>query len=410
MWVAYGLDGVSVSEPENMVLTVTDSSPREYFDESQVTTDIGSGTRTYYVCPPRHVLPNSSISVEGGIWSRQPTYDANAHLHGSWTDVMSQNWNSGPQDSLLEADSGEGDPGYIPPIIGEPGSSDAWALPETEVGFYDQFVDFVYQLELPPHGAVVSIGTASKDVYEPDFSGAEPVVTVVQKPDFQYSIPISSDIGKYWVRCRVMRQDGEVANANIVADYLDAEGNHISRERFAVDSDVIEDLNADNDWHELSNAGSDIYGRPPSRARYLAWSVEFRTGAGDDDRAVVCVGAAHISWLNLDDYPVYRNPRSVVALVDWTDKYVTIDQRIALEKTRTSIRDRLPANVDYRILTSESVDEFLDVSTGPAVAEDGPLIGFADTRVEFGGDWRDDDDLPTGNDDITFDQRDFPTA
>lgn len=409
MWLAYGLKSARLTQPENMVLTVTDASPREYFDESVVTLDLGAGEQSYYVCPELHVLPNSSVSVRGGVWSRQPVFDANAHLHGAWCDVMSAGWNAGPQDSLFVAESGEGDPGYIGPVVGEPGSADTWAIPENEAPFYDQFTDFVYQIEVPANGSVAAFGSVTKSVWEPDYSGVTPVVEIVQKPDFQYSIPIESGVNKYWVRCRVMRQVGEVAAANIVADWLDSQGNHISRERFPVDSDVIDDLNADREWHELSNAESDIYGRPPPSARYMAWSVEFRTGDEDDERAVVCVGAAHISWLDLDEYPVYRNPRSVVALVDWTDEYVTIDQRIALEKTRTALRDRIPANVDYRILTSESADEFLDVAAGPALAEESPFVGFADTRVEFGGDWRDDEGDPTGNDDITFDQRDFPT-
>lgn len=99
-----------------------------------------------------------------------------------------------------------------------------------------------------------------------------------------------------------------------------------------MDEGTVDNLNTDHLWHELSNSVDNFHGQPPPGAFYLAWHIEFCTSSGDTAGAVVCAGAPHISWLDLDDYPTYRNPRSVVVLVDWADKHPTLDTRIALAK------------------------------------------------------------------------------
>lgn len=405
---AYGLRGTSVSLPENLVLSTTDASPLEVTDATQVTADIGSGSKTYAASPAGHILPNSSVTVTGAIWSRQPVYDVASFEHGMWTDTVTRDWAAGPQDSLIEESAAPGEDGHIPAVVGAPGSADVWAVSTEEAQFYDQLTDYVYQIKVQPAGVVASFGTVSKDFYEPNYTGSGPDVYIRQKPDFQYSIPISDKVNKYWVRCRVMRQSGTLQYAYIVVDWLNEGGHQISRERFSVDEGTVDDLNTDHLWHELSNSVDDSHGQPPPGAFYLAWHIEFCTSSGDTAGAVVCAGAPHISWLDLDDYPTYRNPRSVVVLVDWADKHPTLDTRIALAKATVSIRDRLPANVDYRFLTSDAAAEFEAVSAGPPDRELLPYITFSDPRIEFGGDWRDAAGDPTGNNDVTFDQRDYP--
>jgi len=176
---------------------------------------------------------------------------------------------------------------------------------------------------------------------------------------------------------------------------LDGDGAQISRERFTVPSETITALNADENWHELSNVGAEIHGRPPTRAKYLSWHIEFRVADLDTEGAVVCAGAVHLSWLDLDIYPVYRNPRSVVALVQWPTN-VSVDQRIALAKTPQTIRERIPANVDYRILTSENTAEFDSFVSGVQLVEITDAITFSDARVQY-------------DSEIEFDQREIDT-
>lgn len=405
---AYGLRGTAISIPENLVLSTTDASPLEVTDATQVTLNIGSGSKTYAASPAGHILPNSSVTVTGATWTRQPVYEGSSFAHGMWTDTTTRNWTAGPQDSLVVASAAPGQAGNIPVVVGAPGSADSWSVSLNEAEVYDQLTDYVYQIKVQPAGVVASFGTAPMDVYEPNYTGSGPDVYIRQKPDFQYSIPISDKVDKYWVRCRVMRQSGTLQSAYIVVDWLNEGGYQISRERFSVSGGTITALNADRQWHELSNALDDYHGQPPPGAFYLAWHIEFATASGDSAGAVVCAGAPHISWLDLDEYPKYRNPRSVVVLVDWAGKHPTLDTRIALAKAIVSIRDRLPANVDYRFLTSDSADEFEAVSAGPPDRVILPYITFSDSRIEFGGDWRDPLGDPTENNDVTFDQRDYP--
>lgn len=219
---AYGLRGTSVSLPENLVLSTTDASPLEVTDATQVTADIGSGSKTYAASPAGHILPNSSVTVTGAIWSRQPVYDVASFEHGMWTDTVTRDWAAGPQDSLIEESAAPGEDGHIPAVVGAPGSADVWAVSTEEAQFYDQLTDYVYQIKVQPAGVVASFGTVSKDFYEPNYTGSGPDVYIRQKPDFQYSIPISDKVNKYWVRCRVMRQSGTLQYAYIVVDWLNA--------------------------------------------------------------------------------------------------------------------------------------------------------------------------------------------
>jgi hypothetical protein len=214
-------------------------------------------------------------------------------------------------------------------------------------------------------------------------------------------------VPKYSIRCRVKRQTGHITNGNFITDWLDANGNQIFRTRIPMDSAQLALVNGDTGWHELSNIGpgGTTNGKPLPYAKYMSWSVELIGDATVD--SVVCVGAVHISATDLATYPVYRNPRSVVLLVDWTDISVTIDQRIALAKLRTSARDWIPANVDFRILTSEAGAEYLALTTPPGVGDpDGPVL-YNDGRVEYGGDWE-LLGVPQLENNVEYNQHDFP--
>lgn len=116
---AFGMSGLGISIPENLVLSVIDSSPWDLTTPGALFDDRGvhlTSSRGTWEPVPR--LRDSSLIVVNAQWTRQYTGDATKQYPpteaGLWTDIMTDTWVNGPQDSL----AGPGAE-LIPDVLGD---------------------------------------------------------------------------------------------------------------------------------------------------------------------------------------------------------------------------------------------------------------------------------------------------
>ena len=445
---AFALPSVDISLPENLLLSTVDASPYDVTTDGPYTVS-GEVAAFDHTAGPGDApaLANSSVFISGAKWTRQytgsvakqyPITDA-----GIWTDLMTTTWVNGPQDSLvppltysLSAVSGSGSvityttstthslvpgmrvsvtgvspAGYnvtdttitgvtgttftvagtttgaasgtsktattaylLPDVIGAY-PTDTWATDDTG---YVQRTDFVYQLKIAP-GAMATLGSAWTTRSVSD-------TVTLPYPDISYAIRLHDDPAPLTVRMRLLKEKGTgtstISDLWVYVDWMDIDGEFLGREYFSPTNTYKTNLNTTlNTWHSMEFAVT-----APSGARYLSWGLVVSAGAGSYS-PVICVGAIQVAPFDVATYPIYRNPRSVIVLSDYTSEFPTALQTINVAKMTKDAANRLPLEVTHRVMTNLSPgwDHFSAMPTlsNSDVSPKAPT--YASKRISYAG-------------------------
>lgn len=324
---AFGISDLRFSVPENLLLTVRDSSPMDLETPGAAFDD-----RTSYSLVPR--LPESSVMISGAQWTRQFTGDTISQTIAElWSDVFTDRWSNSAQDSLASATH------LIPPVLGAAGT-DPWTSIDPD---YVQHTSFVYQLKVAAGGFAV-LGSAWIDQ---TYDGV-----TFPRPDLQYSARLWDNPGNLTLRMRLLKEQvsgdtSTVQDVWLYADWSDIDGDYLGREYYS--ASVASSLNSSpNTW---INAVSEVV--PPNGARYVSWGVVIKAGTGSP---LICVGAIHLSPFDVSTYKTYRNPRSVIMLVDYGTDLPSALQVINAAKAHHDGENHLPIQVTHRLITNLSED------------------------------------------------------